>query len=52
MVQSLRKPPQQTKADEEEVLDGLAEITTYEGKGFTVNLPEIFRRLKKLFEED
>lgn len=37
--------------DAEEVLGGLAEITKYEGKGFNLNLPEAFRRLRKLFGE-
>jgi hypothetical protein len=37
--------------DTEEVLGGLAEITKYEGKGFNLNLPEAFRRLRQLFIE-
>lgn len=37
--------------DSEEVLGGLAEITKYEGKGFNLNLPEAFRRLRQLFGE-
>jgi hypothetical protein len=40
------------KEDTERVLDGMAEITKYEGKGFRVNLPEIYRRLKALFESE
>ena len=35
--------------DSEEVLGGLAEITKYEGKGFNLNLPEVFRRLRQMF---
>ena len=37
--------------DAEEVLGGLAEITKYEGKGFNLNLPEAFRRLRELFSD-
>lgn len=37
--------------DAEEVLGGLAEITKYEGKGFNLNLPEAFRRLRQMFSE-
>jgi hypothetical protein len=37
--------------DAEEVFGGLAEITKYEGKGFNLNLPEAFRRLRKMFGE-
>lgn len=42
---------QSTKLDREQVFDGIAEITKYEGKGFSVNLPEIYRRLRRLFDE-
>ena len=37
--------------DTEEVLGGLAEITKYEGKGFKLNLPEAFRRLRQSFND-
>jgi CheY-like chemotaxis protein len=43
--------PKSKDKDTEEVLGGLAEITRYEGKGFNLNLPEAFRRLRKLFNE-
>lgn len=40
------------KEDENEpVLNGMAEITKYEAKGFNINLPEIYRRLRQLFKE-
>ena len=32
-------------------ITGLAEITDYEGKGFNVKLPEIYRRLRELFRK-
>ncbi|HYE76343.1 MAG TPA: hypothetical protein VEF04_23565, partial [Blastocatellia bacterium] len=44
--------PKAKDKDKEEVFDGLAEITKYEGKGFNLNLPEIFRRLKRLLADE
>lgn len=35
----------------EELLGGTVAITKYQGKGFEVNLPEIFRRLKQRFSD-
>lgn len=35
--------------NEEKTLDGLVTLTEYEGKGFKINLAEIFRRLKRQF---
>jgi hypothetical protein len=37
--------------DKEEVLGGTLAIKKYEGKGFDVDLPEIFRRLKRFFSD-
>lgn len=37
----------EVKAENESVLDGIVEITPYEGKGFIVNFPELIRRLKR-----
>lgn len=37
--------------NEEKTLDGLITINEFEGKGFNVNLPEIFRRLKRIFNK-
>ena len=51
ILDSLIDPLPDQKREAEPVFDGLAEITKYEGKGFNVNLPEIFRRLKKMFEK-
>lgn len=50
IVDSLRRTTPREYASEP-VLDGMAEITKYEGKGFNVNLPEIYRRLRQLFKE-
>lgn len=36
-----------SKPNEEKTLDGLITIGEYEGKGFKINLAEIFRRLKR-----
>ena len=35
------------KNEEEEIMGGIASIKKYEGKGFSINLPEILRRLKR-----
>ncbi|MGE0560791.1 MAG: hypothetical protein AB7O47_03160 [Flavobacteriales bacterium] len=35
------------EAKEEKVLDGIVTVGEYEGKGFKINLAEIFRRLKR-----
>jgi hypothetical protein len=40
-----------SKTEKEDLLGGTLSITKYQGKGFEVNLPEIFRRLKKWFAE-
>jgi hypothetical protein len=37
-------------ADVESLVPGVIEVTKYEGKGFTVNLPELLRRLKRRFD--
>jgi hypothetical protein len=38
--------------DEEVVTEGVLALTEYEGKGYKIKLPEIFRRLKHYFETD
>ncbi len=40
------------KDDKEVILGGTVAITKLQGKGVEINLPEIFRRLKKLFNEE
>jgi hypothetical protein len=37
-------------SDAEPLVPGVIEVTKYEGKGFTVNLPELLRRLKRRFD--
>lgn len=37
--------------NEEKTLNGLVTLTEYEGKGFKINLAEIFRRLKREFKK-
>lgn len=37
--------------DTEDLLGGMLSLKKYEGKGFDVDLPEMFRRFKKLFSE-
>lgn len=46
----LLKSADDKKPSEEKVLDGLITINEYEGKGFKLNLAEIFRRLKRRFK--
>jgi len=36
--------------DEEEIIKGVVSLSKYEGKGFSVNFAEIFRRLKRTFK--
>ncbi|HET6230319.1 MAG TPA: hypothetical protein VFE05_09645 [Longimicrobiaceae bacterium] len=38
--------------DEEPLLGGTVSLTRYEGSGFTINLPDIYRRLRALFARD
>ena len=52
VIDSLVETSKPTHNETETVLDGLAEITKYQGKGFNINLPEIFRRLRELFAKD
>jgi hypothetical protein len=35
--------------DEEEIIKGVVSVNKYEGKGFSINIPEIVRRLKRKF---
>lgn len=37
--------------NQEKTLDGLLTINEYEAKGFNINLPEIFRRLKRVLKK-
>lgn len=52
IIESLRDVTPQPGEDKEELLGGMFAITKYEGKGFELNLPEIFRRLRKLFADE
>jgi len=45
-------PPGTSGADVESLVPGVIEVTKYEGKGFTVNLPELLRRLKRKFNPE
>lgn len=36
-----------SSSEDEPILEGIVEVTEYEGKGFTINLPEILRKLKR-----
>lgn len=45
-------PPGSSGADAEPLVPGVIEVTKYEGKGFTVNLPELLRRLKRSFNQE
>jgi hypothetical protein len=44
-------PASTSGADAEPLVPGVIEVTKYEGKGFTVNLPELLRRLKRSFSQ-
>jgi hypothetical protein len=34
---------------EEPIIEGIVSVKKYEGKGFSINFPEILRRLKRRF---
>jgi hypothetical protein len=42
-------PPQAKTHEEEPLLGNTVYVTSYEGKGFKINLPHILRRLKRVF---
>jgi transcriptional regulator of aromatic amino acid metabolism len=47
----LNEKGQQKESDkEEEVIKGIVSVKKYEGKGFSINLAEILRRLKRTFK--
>jgi len=48
MVSSLKSVHHE---DRLEILDGLVSVRPYEGKGFEINLPQLVRRLRKLFQK-
>jgi hypothetical protein len=53
IIESMKNvTPKPEERDKEDVLGGIAEITRYQGKGFNVNLPEIYRRLRRLFNKE
>ena len=53
LLDSLKTDAQQPKVEEkEEVIDGILALGKYEEKGVTVNLGEVYRRLKQLFKND
>jgi hypothetical protein len=35
--------------DKEDIVEGVVALRKYEGKGFEINLPELYRRLKRRF---
>jgi len=44
--------PKPEDKDKEELLGGTVSIIPLKGKGLEINLPELFRRLKRLFKEE
>jgi hypothetical protein len=51
MIESMKDVTPKAK-ESEEVFGGLAEIKKYEGKGFSLNLPEAFRLLRKKYRKE
>jgi hypothetical protein len=45
-------PAGSSEADTEPLVEGVIDVIKYEGKGFTVNLPELLRRLKRSFNQE
>jgi len=52
LIDSWVETSQPQKKGTEDIFYGFAEITKYEGKGFNINLPEIFRRLREFFQKN
>lgn len=54
LLDSLKTDAPQPKSEdkEEEVIDGILSLGKYEDKGVTVNLGEVYRRLKRLFKKE
>jgi hypothetical protein len=50
MLQNVLQKSRTNASEPEEILGGLVSITRYEAKGITINLPEFYRQLKKLFK--
>ncbi len=48
----LPEPAKQKEADKEELLGGAIEIKKYEGKGFAVNLPKLYRDVRRYLKGD
>jgi hypothetical protein len=44
--------PKEKEEDKEELLNGTVALTKFNWKGVEFNLPEIFRKLRRLFNED
>lgn len=52
IIESLKNvTPEPDRGDKEELLDGTVALTKFNWKGVEFNLPEIFRRLRRLFRE-
>jgi hypothetical protein len=51
LLKPIRKnePINPLENDKEDLITDIISVTKYRGKGFEVNLPEMFRQLKKLF---
>lgn len=47
-ISSVQENP---SSGDEPILEGIVEVTEYEGKGFTINLPEILRKLKRAWRK-
>jgi len=49
MLDVARPNDESAQSQNESVMDGIVQITPYEGKGFIVDLPKLIRRLKRSF---
>ncbi len=49
--QLLESQSSKRDSDKEEIIEGIVTIKKYEGKGFSIDLAEIFRRLKRIIKK-
>ncbi len=49
--QLMESPSIKKEADKEELIKGVLSVNKFEGKGFTIDIAEIFRRLKRIIKK-
>lgn len=49
--QLIESPSSKKEADKEDIIKGVLSVNKFEGKGFTIDIAEIFRRLKRVIKK-